>query len=107
MKNRIALLLLLMASYNINATELSPKGVITGYYTGWGSDTVRVTIQGASYNEGNCATPDGYVTAKSDNSGYTTHASALLAAYMSGKPVTIVVNGCVSGRPRIWGVYID
>lgn len=98
---------LLLLSLNAIAVEESPKGKVTGYYTGWGGDAVRVTIEGASYTEGNCTTKDGYITSELDNTGFKTHTSALLAAYMSGKPVKVIVEGCLAGRPRIWGVYID
>lgn len=89
------------------AVTESPKGKITGFYTGWGKDQVRVTIEGASYTESNCQFKDGYITVESDNSGYKTHTSALLAAYMSGKSVSIMVEGCTEGRPRIWAVNIN
>jgi hypothetical protein len=89
------------------AVTESPKGKITGYYTGWAKDQVRVTIEGANYTEGNCQFKDGYVTAELDNTGYKTHVSALLAAYMSGKSVSITVEGCIEGRPRIWAVSIN
>ncbi|WP_196137447.1 hypothetical protein [Aliikangiella sp. G2MR2-5] len=94
-------------SVSLLAAETSVKGKITGYYTGWGSDTVRVRIEGATYAESDCPVKDGYMTSESDNKGFKTHTSALLAAYMSGKSVSIVVEGCVNSRPRIWGVYID
>lgn len=106
MKKIIALMCCFI-SFNAFAIQESPKGQVTGYYTGWGGDSVRVTIEGAAYTEGSCATPDGYLTSETDNSGYKTHTAALLSAYMSGKPVKIVVNGCMFDRPRIWGVSID
>lgn len=107
MKNfTLGLILLFMASNSFGVVE-SPKGKITGYYTGWAKDLVRVTIEGATYTEGNCPNKDGYVTAEYDNTGYKTHTSALLAAYMSGKSVSVLVEGCIEGRPRIWAVYIN
>lgn len=107
MNKCIVLLFALVVPNVVLAAELSPKGKITGYYTGWAKDQVRVTIQGAAYTEGNCTAPDGYVTAEFDNTGYKTHAATLLAAYLSGKEVRIVVDGCVSNRPRIWGVNLN
>lgn len=105
-KSTLGLVLLLMAANSFGLAE-SAKGKITGYYTGWAKDQVRVTIEGATYAEGNCTNKDGYVTAEYDNSGYKTHTSALLAAYMSGKSVSIITEGCIEGRPRIWAVNIN
>lgn len=106
MKKYVFFILAFVFSNAVFAVEESPKGKITGYFTGWAKDQVRVTIEGASYSEGNCPTQDGYVTLESDNTGFKTHTSALLSAYMSGKEVKIIVQGCISNRPRIWGVYI-
>ncbi|AJQ96048.1 hypothetical protein [Gynuella sunshinyii] len=104
---KILFCLVLCISFNAAAVEKTPIGKITGYYTGWNHDQVRVTIEGADYTEGNCETKDGYVTEDSDNSGYKTHISALLAAYMAGKPVGLIVEGCLRGRPKIWGVNME
>lgn len=100
------LILSTILSFNALSVENSPTGKVTGYYTGWAADQVRVTIAGADYSQGNCPVKDGYVTTLADNSGYQAHTSALLAAFMSGKPVSVTVNGCLNDRPRIWGVNI-
>ena len=106
--NRYLLFLFFVSlSSSAFAFEESPKGKITGYYTGWRVDAVRVTLEGTSYTEGNCIHKDGYMTLESDNAGYKSHASALLAAYMSGKPVSVILEGCAAGRPKIIGVSID
>jgi hypothetical protein len=84
----------------------SSRGTITGYFTGWGAEAVRITISGATYSEvPTCSPGDGYMTTDAE-SGFKSHSSALLAAYMSGKTVNVVVDGCVSGRPKIVGVEI-
>lgn len=98
---------LLLVSSAVLAVEESPKGKITGYFTGWNSEQVRVTVDGATYAEGNCQAKDGYMTSEMDNAGFKSHTSALLAAYMGGKSVKIIVDGCGQvGRPKIIGVYI-
>jgi hypothetical protein len=107
MQKFIIFIVILFSASNAFSVTASAKGKVTGYYTGWAKDEVRVQIEGATYTESNCQVKDGYVTIESDNTGYKTHVSALLAAYMSGKPVTIIVEGCIDGRPRIYGVYID
>jgi len=107
MQNLIIFIVMLFSASSAFSATASAKGRITGYYTGWAKDEVRVQIEGASYAESNCPVKDGYVTIESDNTGYKTHVTALLAAYMSGKPVTIIVEGCIDNRPRIYGVYID
>jgi len=106
MKQVMIFVLAVIVSSETWAVEDGPTGIVTGYYTGWGTDQVRVTIEGADYSEGNCPTKDGYITKESDNSGYKTHTSALLSAYLAGVRVKIVVDGCISNRPRIWGVYL-
>lgn len=50
---------------------------------------------------------DGYMTLESDNAGYRSHTSVLLAAYMSGKSVSLVLEDCTAGRPRIIGFNMD
>ncbi|WP_158658074.1 hypothetical protein [Agarilytica rhodophyticola] len=85
----------------------SPKGKITGFYTGWNEDNVRITIEGAQYQEENCPTKDGYMVSKKDINGYETHISVLLAAFMSSKAVKVVIEGCTVNRPKIIGVSID
>jgi hypothetical protein len=107
MKKVITAFILVGLSGVACAVTPSPKGKITGYYTGWATDEIRVTIEGAAYTENNCPHRDGYSSRESDNSGYKTHTTALLAAFVSGKPVTIIVDGCINGRPRIFGVNID
>lgn len=106
-KALLCIFILLNVNTVFAAATATPKGKITGYYTGWAADQIRVTIEGAAYVESNCPIKDGYITRDSDNSGYKTHTSALLAAYMSGKSVTLIIDGCIEGRPRILGVYID
>jgi hypothetical protein len=107
MKKVLVLIIVLFNAANVFSQTASAKGKVIGYYTGWAKDEIRVAIEGATYAEGNCPVRDGYVSIDSDNTGYKTHTTALLAAFMSGKPVTIIVNGCIDQRPRIWGVYID
>ena len=101
------LVFLLIVSVDVMAVSFTPKGLVTGYYTGWGGDGVRVTIEGADYSEAGCNVKDGYLTLESDNSGYKTHISALLAAYIAQKAVTLTIEGCIGGRPRIWGVSLN
>ena len=99
---------MLVLSASSHAVDVTSQAKITGYFTGWSGDVVRVTLEGASYTESNCTTKDGYVTMETENNGYKTHTAALLSAYMSNRPVRIVVDGCTAnGRPRIVGVYIE
>ena len=85
------------------ATQTS-WGKIILHMTGWGVDDVRVQLTGAVINPANCSIPDGYMTDETD-SGNHAHQSALLAAYASGKDVSVVIDGCNSvGRPKIVGV---
>lgn len=104
---RLYFLVLICVSGAAFSAEESPVGKITSYFTGWNSEQVKVTIAGATYIEGDCPTKDGYMTTESDNSGFKSHTSALLAAYMSGKSVKLIIDGCgPAGRPKIIGVHI-
>lgn len=111
MKKLIIFISLIVSFNTLAAVELTNKGKITGYHTGWGSAGVRVTIEGATYTQGGCSTKDGYFTMKETPSsgsfsGYETDIAALLAAYMSGKPVILAIDGCIGNRPKIIGVSI-
>lgn len=103
----IPCIILIVFPFAAFAAVETPTGKITGYYTGWNQDRVRVTIEGADYTEGGCNLKNGYVTAASENPGHATHVSALLAAYIAGKPVRLVIEGCNNDRPKIWGVYME
>ncbi len=85
----------------------SVKGKITGYYTGWTADALRITIENATYSEiAGCAIQDGYMT---DDTvvGYNTNTAVLLSAFLSGKSVRVLVMDCLYNRPKIVGVEID
>ena len=101
--------LLTLSASSVLAATLTPVGKIVSYHTGYDADIIRVTLQGATYQEEPaCPIKDGYITAKdaNDQQGYTTHAAALLAAFASGKNVQLVIQGCEIGRPRIIGVNL-
>lgn len=110
MKTIVWIVSLLVAASIANAAQESPKGKIIGYYTGWAYNNVRIRIDGANYTEvPSCTTHDGYVVEGIQAGTYEAHTSALLAAYMAGKEVRLILHDteCVNNRPKIIGVYID
>jgi hypothetical protein len=102
----LALIVVLIAGNPAFATVAqSAYGRITVYTTGWSSDLVRVETTATFKNVDNCPSTDGYVTSPSDPGNHT-HQAALLAAFLSGKEVSLYLDGCYQGRPLIIGVLI-
>ena len=102
----ISFVLVFLSTNVFSEPVRSSRGTITGYFTGGGTEAVRITISNATYSEvAECIARDGYVTTEMD-AGFKSHTSALLAAYMSGKTVNVVVDGCAMSRPKIIGVEI-
>lgn len=80
--------------------------VITGIRTGWNSEQVGITINSAIPNPSNCPNLDGIVI-NTQTPGFKTHYATVLTAYSLGKTVNFVIgDGCSSGRPVFWGVYL-
>lgn len=107
--NTCAFALMLISTSAVSAPVASGIGVITGYFTGWGGNAVRVQISNTNYSESGCPNQDGYMTQEVDfgPGSFKTNTAALLAASMTGKKVQVVVDGCNSaGRPKIIGVSV-
>ena len=73
--------------------------------TGWVVDTMAVFTQAPLANPGCPVTDAGYAT-NPDDSGHQLFHSVLLAAFINGREVQILADGCVFGKPRIIGVDI-
>ena len=109
MVKKLTCVLLILFSISANSAVNSPQGKLTGYFTGWSSYVVRVNLQGANYSEiPECGTRDGYAVQRdaNDTNGFSTHVSALLAAFTAGKDVVLTLSGCVFDRPQIIGVSL-
>lgn len=87
------------------APSISSTGYITFLAGGWTSPNVRITMDFAFYNPASCSNTDGYMTDTLD-SGINLFNSMLLSAFMARRKISIVVDGCTQGRPRIIGVNI-
>ncbi|MCH2160075.1 MAG: hypothetical protein MK096_15000 [Oleiphilaceae bacterium] len=85
-------------------------------YDGWSQGTIdRIRIQGSrvlinqagATNPGGCPNTD-YLHLDQSDTPYSKNMFALiLAAYLSGKQVSLALTGCEGGYPRItevWGV---
>ena len=90
------------AQTTIVATDV---GTITGYTVGWDADQVLVSTTAPALANG-CAASDGYITNPSA-AGNHTYQAALLAAFLSGKHVQLVLRGCYNDRPQIIGVNLS
>lgn len=73
--------------------------------TGWVVDSMAVFTQAPLANPGCPVTNAGYATDPAD-SGHQLFHSVLLAAFINGREVQILANGCAFGKPRIIGVDI-
>lgn len=80
-------------------------GHITWMGSGWSVSQMRVTLDAPQINPGNCAQPVGYITDPADPGAVLFH-SMLLTAYASSKQITLAVNGCIGGYPRLIAISI-
>ncbi len=80
---------------------------ITQIHTGWASDSFLIQTSQTIINPAGCPTPDGYVS-DSSQSGYNTHYAAALMAFVTARPVTVIISDtvCFYGRPVIMGVNV-
>jgi hypothetical protein len=78
---------------------------ITLIKTGWVVDTMAVFTQAPVADPGCPVTNAGYATNPAD-SGHQLFHSVLLAAFINGREVQILADGCVFDKPRIIGVDI-
>jgi hypothetical protein len=91
-----------MFAQTVGSTQ---QGTITFYGVGWSANTVRVQTTAPPMNPGSCTGTDGYMTNPSD-SGNQAYQAALLSAFLAGKNVVLILQGCTSNRPQIIGVYV-
>jgi hypothetical protein len=91
------------------AAEVYVNGTIKVLRTGWNADSFGLEINAPQQNPAGCPTPLGYVT-DSNQPGYKTFYLAAIAAYETGKPVSVVVDSntgaCVGSFPKIIGINL-
>ena len=93
--------------YAQSSPASTQNGSITGFGTCWSSDCYILTTS-APYVDNGCG---GTATAQYATSpgapGNTTIHATLLGAFLAGKKVGLVVQGCVFGHPQIIGVGVQ
>ena len=87
------------------AVVYTATGNITSYTNEWLADAVLVSVN-VPYVDLGCQFSDKYETLPSDPANHVMEAE-LLAAFLSGKTVSLALQGCSLTRPRIIGVYIN
>jgi hypothetical protein len=87
------------------AVNQTNTGRITFLTSGWAMNSMRVQTDAAFNNPEACPSADGYITDPSDT-GTPLYHSILLGAFLAGKPVSLTISGCFSGRPKIIGVNV-
>jgi hypothetical protein len=87
------------------AVNVTGTGRITFLTSGFASNSMRVTLDTAFSNPEGCAVSDGFITDPADP-GTPLYHSILLAAFLSGKPVSLIISGCFVSRPKIIGVSV-
>ena len=76
----------------------TPKSQITMVDNLWQQDQMQVQLASAPLDNG-CGSPGNYVTSASDPANHMIQ-SMLLTAYISGKPVVLILEGC-SGSSNV------
>jgi hypothetical protein len=97
----------LWATPALAGPNYSQFGHVIGIETGWLDDTMSVKLDVPAVNS---PTPcrimtAGYALDPADK-GVKVHQSVLLSAFLSGRKVRVLVDGCVYDKPRIIGVGI-
>jgi hypothetical protein len=102
----IALALLGLSSSAFSQTPTA-AGTITLIRTGLDAESFAVVIDAPIINPANCPAPDSYISAINFR-GYRTHYDAVLTAFATDLPITVVVHNtqCHTNRPRIIGIIL-
>ncbi|HKW91211.1 MAG TPA: hypothetical protein VJX92_04880 [Methylomirabilota bacterium] len=107
---RILIAILTLACWTAPALagpNYSQFGHVIGIETGWLDDTMAVKLDVPTVNS---PTPCRIMTAgyalDPNDKGVKLHQSVLLSAFLSGRKVRILVDGCVYDKPRVIGVGI-
>ncbi len=88
------------------APQATQWGSVTAVAGGWAEDTMAVYINVALVNPGGCPVTDGgYATLPTDRGRDIYHTLAL-AALLTNREVSAIVDGCAFGKPRLIGLSV-
>ena len=89
--------------------EVYINGTIKVLRTGWNADAFGVEIDAPQQNPAGCPNNLGYVS-DSNQPGFKTFYMAALAAYQTGKAISVVIDSnsgaCIGGWPKIIGINL-
>ena len=89
--------------------EVYVNGTIKVLRTGWNSDAFGIEIDAPQQNPAGCQNNVGYVS-EASQPGFKTFYMAAIAAYQTGKVISVVVDSnsgaCVGGWPKIIGINL-
>jgi hypothetical protein len=89
--------------------EVYINGPIKVLRTGWNGDAFGIEIDAPQQNPAGCPNNVGYIS-DSNQPGYKTYYLAAIAAYQTGKPISVVVDSnsgaCIGGWPKIIGINL-
>jgi hypothetical protein len=89
--------------------EVYINGTIKVLRTGWNSDAFGIEVNAPQQNPAGCPNNIGYVS-DSNQPGYKTFYAAAIAAYETGKTISVVIDSnsgaCIGGWPKIIGINL-
>jgi hypothetical protein len=89
--------------------EVYVNGTIKVLRTGWNADAFGLEINAPQQNPAGCPNNVGYIS-DSNQPGYKTFYAAAIAAYQTGKPISVVIDSntgaCIGGWPKIIGINL-
>jgi hypothetical protein len=89
--------------------EVYINGTIKVLRTGWNSDSFGIEVDAPQQNPAGCPNNIGYIS-DSNQPGYKTFYAAAIAAYETGKPISVVIDSnsgaCIGGWPKIIGINL-
>ncbi len=100
------LALALMAPSPLYAVSTVTSGKITKVWTEWGANSMAVTTAAPVVGSGCVLIPGNYVTDPTNANNQMIQAM-LLSAYMAGKNVSLVIDGCRGDNSIILSVLIE
>lgn len=102
-------ILTLLASLPAAHAEVYVNGTIKVLRTGWNSDSFGIEVNAPQQNPAGCPNNVGYIS-DSNQPGYKTFLMAAIAAYQTGKAISVVVDSntgaCIGGWPKIIGINL-
>jgi hypothetical protein len=89
--------------------EVYVNGPIKVLRTGWNADAFGIEVDAPQQNPAGCPNNIGYIS-DSSQPGYKTFYAAAIAAYQTGKAISVVVDSntgaCIGGWPKIIGINL-